>query len=408
MINPPNYVGEPTNSILNVQEFGAKGDGITDDTKAFEAAWQATCEVKEGVLLVPAGTFLLQPITFFGTNCQENLTFEVNGEIVAPPNLSGWKGVDFQWIQFLKFSNGITIQGNGVIDGRGQAWWKINSENTPHAIRIAKSNKVTVTGIKIQNSPRMHIFFDECQQVTIFGLTLSSPQESPNTDGIHLSHTQHVEIYNSIIGCGDDCVSIQTGSSDVRIHDVQCGPGHGYSIGGLGPNNEEAEVTDVHVYDSTVADALTGVRIKTWRGGSGFVNNVTFSHLTMTDVKTPIVIDQNYCNGKKDCTSSSTNAVTISGVTYENITGTYIDQSVSLVCSEYQPCKNILMGTIDLTPSPTKKTKGILPQCENAFGRVLTETTPSLKNCLLPEVNAEQPTAFIASPAFFAEKIIRE
>ncbi|KAL3813803.1 hypothetical protein ACJIZ3_015071 [Penstemon smallii] len=189
--------------------------------------------------------------------------------------------------------------------------------------------------------------------------------------------------------CRDDCVSIQTGSSDVRIHDVQCGPGHGYSIGGLGPNNEEAEVTDVHVYDSTVADALAGVRIKTWPGGSGFVNKVTFSHITMTDVKTPIVIDQNYCNGKKDCTSSSRNAVAISGVTYENITGTYIDQSVSLLCSEYKPCKNILMGTIDLIPSPTKKTKGIsgLTQCENAFGRVLTETTPSLKNCLLPEYN---------------------
>ncbi|KAK4477380.1 hypothetical protein RD792_016601, partial [Penstemon davidsonii] len=125
----------------------------------------------------------------------------VNGEIVAPPNISGWKGIGVQWILFSGFSNGITIRGNGVIDGRGNAWWG-KSGNAPHAIRIAKSNKVTVTGIKIQNSPRMHIFFEECQQVTIFGLTIASPQESPNTDGIHITHSQHVEIYNSTIGCG--------------------------------------------------------------------------------------------------------------------------------------------------------------------------------------------------------------
>ncbi|KAL3813804.1 hypothetical protein ACJIZ3_015072 [Penstemon smallii] len=401
LMNPPNYVGQLAFYIFNVKQFGAKGNGFTDDSKAFQAAFQAACKVRGGVMLVPSGTFLLQPITFYGNNCQRYFTWQVYGLIVAPPNISGWKGISYhyQWILFSGFSKGITIQGNGVVDGRGNAWWG-KSRNPPHvkhlenhlisptskktlnnpfiAIRIAKSYKVTVRGIKIQNSPRMHIFLDECQQVTISGLTILAPQESPNTDGIHISHTQHVEIYNSTIGTGDDCIGILTESSDVRIHDVHCGPGHGYSIGGLGLNNQEAHVTNVHVYDSTVAYTLTGVRIKTWPGGSGYVNNITFSHITMTNVKTPIVIDQNYCNGKKGCTWTSKNAVAISGVTFENIIGTYSYQPASLVCSVYKPCTNILMGTINLTPSGRSGS----PICQNAYGRVLTNTTPSLKNCL--------------------------
>lgn len=122
-----------------------------------------------------------------------------------------------------------------------------------------------LSGITIQNSPMFHVFLDTCQRVTIFNLTVRSPKDSPNTDGIHLTNTQHVEISNCPIAVGDDCISILTGVSDVKIHNVHCGPGHGYSIGGLGKNKEHAVVHDISIYDSSVFNSLTGVRIKTWQ-----------------------------------------------------------------------------------------------------------------------------------------------
>lgn len=64
---------------------------------------------------------------------------------------------------------------------------------------------------------------------------------------------------------GDDCISIQTGSSAVFIHDVNCGPGHGFSIGGLGKDNTKACVSNITVQDSTLQNTMTGVRIKTWQ-----------------------------------------------------------------------------------------------------------------------------------------------
>ncbi|XP_073296103.1 polygalacturonase At1g48100-like [Primulina huaijiensis] len=227
----------------------------------------------------------------------------------------------------------------------------------------------------------MHIYFEDSQQVKVFNFTVSSPGNSPNTDGIHLSRCQHVDIHNSTLACGDDCISIQTGCSDIKVYQVNCGPGHGYSIGGLGRDETEALVSDITIYDSNVQDSMTGVRIKTWEGGSGSVRNVTFSNIAMSDVKTPISIDQHYCGGHKVC-KDDTSAVAITGITYQNITGTYTRTSVSLLCSEHEPCKNLTVAGVNLKPSKDKGSREG-PYCSNAYGEVLTETLPSLRDCLL-------------------------
>jgi len=64
---------------------------------------------------------------------------------------------------------------------------------------------------------------------------------------------------------GDDCVSIQTGCSNIYIHNVNCGPGHGISIGGLGKENTKACVSNVTVRDVMMHNTMNGVRIKTWQ-----------------------------------------------------------------------------------------------------------------------------------------------
>ncbi|KAI3452445.1 hypothetical protein Pfo_009109 [Paulownia fortunei] len=393
MTNQPNDNGNPTNySVFNVLNYGAKGDGTTNDTEAFKRTWDAACKAKGGVMLVPSGyTFLLQLVTFDGSYCQPNIVVQVDGKIVAPSNKSEWVTSNIQWILFQRISKGITIKGYGVIDGRGLSWWNSKDSDKatvvrPHAVRILYSSNVIVTGIRIQNAPRMHIFIDSSQYIQIFNFTVWSPGDSPNTDGIHISRVQHIDIHNTTLACGDDCVSIQTGCSDVKIYNVKCGPGHGYSIGGLGPNKLEAQVSDIAVLNSTVQNSLTGVRIKTWPSGYGSVHNVTFSNIAMSDVQTAICIDQYYCGGPKNCVVSDMNAVAVSNITYESITGTYTYRSVSLACSEYKPCKNLTLANVNLIPSEVNvggKTEE--PYCSNAFGKVLTNTTPPLEGCLLSD-----------------------
>ncbi|KAK1580991.1 hypothetical protein Q3G72_002048 [Acer saccharum] len=55
----------------------------------------------------------------------------------------------------------------------------------PTALRFYRSFNVTVTGITIQNSPQCHLKFDNCIGVMVLDISISSPGDSPNTDGIH-------------------------------------------------------------------------------------------------------------------------------------------------------------------------------------------------------------------------------
>lgn len=70
------------------------------------------------------------------------------------------------------------------------------------ALRFYESYNVTIVGINIINSPLCHLKFDNSKGVKVKNVTISAPENSPNTDGIHLQNTQDVEILQSDIGTG--------------------------------------------------------------------------------------------------------------------------------------------------------------------------------------------------------------
>ncbi|KAF3431247.1 hypothetical protein FNV43_RR25977 [Rhamnella rubrinervis] len=397
---------------FNVLDFGAKGDGSTDDTKAFQAAWAAACKVEASTLLVPSGSqFLVGPISFSGPYCQANILFQVDGTIIAPTDPNAWGKNLLQWLEFTKL-RGITVQGSGIIDGRGSVWWQdypfddpIDDESKlivplnstaqhnppvppirsslsgkmpsvkPTALRFYGSFNVTVTGIKIQRSPQCHLKFDNCIGVLVHDMSISSPGDSPNTDGIHLQNSKDVLIHSSSLACGDDCISIQTGCSNVYIHDVNCGPGHGISIGSLGRYNTKACVSNITVRDVTMHNTMNGVRIKTWQGGSGSVQGVLFSNIQVSEVQLPIVIDQFYCD-KSTCKNQTT-AVALSGINYERIRGTYTVKPVHFACSDSLPCVDVTLNAIQLTPVQ-EGYHMYDPFCWQTFGELRSPTVPPI------------------------------
>lgn len=147
-----------------------------------------------------------------------------------------------------------------------------------------------------------HIAVNGCRNVRILGANVMAPWNSPNTDGIHVQLSTGVTILNSKISTGDDCVSIGPGATNLWIEGVACGPGHGISIGSLGKDFNEQGVTNVTVKRVTFKGTENGLRIKAWaRPSNGFVNGVLFQNAIMTDVQNPIVIDENYCPGGKNC-----------------------------------------------------------------------------------------------------------
>ncbi|OMO82216.1 Glycoside hydrolase, family 28 [Corchorus olitorius] len=367
--------------VFDVRKFGAVGDGVTDDTEAFKMAWDSACQVNNSAVIhVPYGySFMIQSTIFTGP-CQGELILQVDGTLMPPDGPEEWpkNNSKRQWLVFYRV-NGMSLQGGGLIDGRGQKWWDLPCK--PHkAIRFFMSSNLTVQGLKITDSPQFHFRFDGCQNVHVESLHITAPALSPNTDGIHIENTNNVGIYNSVISNGDDCISIGSGCFDVDIKNLTCGPGHGISIGSLGNHNSRACVTNVTVRDSVIKVSDNGVRIKTWQGGSGAVSGITFSNIHMESVRNPIIIDQFYCLSK-NC-NNQTSAVYVSDITYESIKGTYDIRSppMHFGCSDSVPCTNITLSDVELLPA-----QGDLvldPFCWNAYGELETLTIPPV-SCLM-------------------------
>ncbi|KAK6912600.1 Glycoside hydrolase, family 28 [Dillenia turbinata] len=379
-------------NIFDVMEFGAVADGETDDSSvymishspnAFLEAWENACDATGDVstLVVPEGTYLLQPVLFQGPCESKNIHVEIRGTLVAPPTLEDWKYCDRKgWIKFKRI-DGLRVGGCGQIDGRGSLWWEefrkmgmYSCDSKLTAMAFHSCNDVKLSGLHHLNPPKNHISVNGCRGVIISNLTLVAPDYSPNTDGINLSMSTNVTIRDSFIGTGDDCVAINGNTTFVNITGVKCGPGHGISLGDPRRGSPDI-VEEVHVSNCVFNGTTNGARIKTWQGGKGYARRISFENITLIKAKNPIIIDQFYCNGKHNCKEQES-AVKVSDVTYERVKGTCINKrAVTFNCSDTMSCDNIIMKEVMITSHVNT-----FVTCNNANG-ISNSTVPDA-SCL--------------------------
>ncbi|CAN1166329.1 Probable polygalacturonase At3g15720 [Linum perenne] len=268
------------------------------------------------------------------------LFYQLQGILVAPSSINAWGNADLGgWIKFSYVTNALSFhQCDGLL----------------------------LRYLSHVNSPRNHISLGGSTDVRMSHLTITAPDESPNTDGINIARSSHVQIYDSVIGTGDDCIAINGFSSDINISRINCGPGHGISIGSLGKNGVYETVEDIHVTDSKFTGTTNGARIKTWKGGNGYVRRVTFERITLVDAQNPIIIDQNYFD-KNSFGQESSSDIKISNVLFSQVHGSTTDEkAIVFICGENNGCTNIFVENIKITSTiPGKK---LVSVCENGSG----------------------------------------
>ncbi|VVB06048.1 unnamed protein product [Arabis nemorensis] len=353
-------------STVSVADFGAKGDGKTDDTQAFKKAWKKACSTN-GVtnFLIPKGkTYLLKSTRFRGP-CKSIRNFQILGTLSASTKRSNYKDKN-HWLVIEDVNNLLVDGGStGIIDGNGKIWWQNSCKidrskpctKAPTAFTLYNLKSLNVKNLRVRNAQQIQISIEKCNNVNVKNVEITAPDDSPNTDGIHITNTQNIRISNSDIGTGDDCISIEDGSQNVQINDLNCGPGHGISIGSLGDDNSKAYVSGISVDGAKLSATDNGVRIKTYQGGSGTAKNIKFQNIRMENVKNPIIIDQNYCD--KDKCQQQGSAVQVSNVVYRNITGTSAtDVAIKFDCSKKYPCQGIVLANVNI--------KGGTASCKNA------------------------------------------
>ncbi|KAK7327659.1 hypothetical protein VNO77_21744 [Canavalia gladiata] len=346
-------VGFGEAQVLQISRFGGKPN--TDITKAFISAWTQACASTTAVkIVIPAGTYNMGVIDLKGP-CKAPIEIKVDGTIKAPANPDLLKNA-YQWIKF-GYLNALTISGRGIFDGQGAVAWTQNDchKNTKckmHTMNFGFNflNNSVIRDITTKDSKNFHVNVLGCNNFTFDGFKIRAPDESPNTDGIHIGRSFDVKILNSDIQTGDDCVSLGDGSKKVTVQNVNCGPGHGISVGSLGKYQNEQPVSGLLVKNCTMKNTDNGVRIKTWPNTPGqiTITDMHFEDIVMINVRNPIIIDQEYCPWNQ-CSKQNPSKIKISKVSFKNIRGTSATkEGVTLLCSKGVPCEQLEMSNIDL------------------------------------------------------------
>jgi polygalacturonase len=292
---------------LSVREHGARGDGVADDTAALQQAIDAAAAAGGGRVVLPAGRYVSRPLAL---RSRIDLHLEKDAVLVMSERFEDYPQGSNVFLKFLAAEGveDVRVSGPGTIDGRGQRWWErfleLKAEKRekefprPQAIYVSKSRRVALEGFTSVNPPNSHCSFRDCRDLTFRGLTMTAPDESPNTDAINLGRTKNVLITSCTISTGDDNVALVSSgeatdanvTENVTIRDCTFGFGHGVSIGSY----TSAGLRDITVENVTFDKTVNGIRIKSEMDRGGEVRRVTYRNLSMTGVRYPIVITSWY------------------------------------------------------------------------------------------------------------------
>jgi polygalacturonase len=204
----------------NVVNFGAVGTGLVYDDDAFQQALDAC--VSGGVVVIPAGTYLLSP---FNLTSNIDLLMDTNAKLIATTDFSRWPVVeplpsyptDIRYGPFIGGNNivNVSIRG-GAIDGQGQAWWDADAAKElaygrPRLIEPRFCQNFQMIGVSVMNPPFWGVHPYACDNVLMEDIIFTAPHESPNTDGIDPDSCSNVIIRNLTASCGDDAIAIKSG-----------------------------------------------------------------------------------------------------------------------------------------------------------------------------------------------------
>jgi polygalacturonase len=277
--------------VFDITHYGAIGDGVATNSAAIQAAIDAASSAGGGTVDVPAGVYLSGPLQM-----ASRINLRVDGTLRMLP-LGQYPGGTTNPANFISGANleDIAISGNGTIDGQGRPWWpyaRIRGAERPRMIHLSACQRVLIENVLLTNSPMFHIAISGgTTDVTVRGVTIrANPSSDPlnpghNTDACDVSG-RHVLIQDCNVSVGDDNFTCGGGTSDVLITNCTYGYGHGVSIGSF----TSGGVSDLSVINCTFNNTEAGIRIKSDRDRGGFVHNLSYRNLSMTNVGCPILI----------------------------------------------------------------------------------------------------------------------
>lgn len=296
-----------------VLNYGAVGDGKTNDTLAIQHAIDRCAENGGGRIRIPGG-YVFRSGSLVLHSCVE-LHLEAGAVLKASDNLadfclfggmdtvtsadgkpsyanSDYNGKPVLYFLYAKGCHDISITGEGCIDGNESIFygkitrWHIDGAFYPRMplLYLEDVDQLTLHQVTLQNSAFWTVHMVGCRDVLIDGIRIHNNLRMGSSDGIDPDHCSRVRIVNCDIQCADDCIVLKNTESAVHY-----GPCEEIEIENCGLKSTSAAIKigteseglfrNIRVENCTVTGTNRGISLQLRDSGS--IENALFRNITI-------------------------------------------------------------------------------------------------------------------------------
>ena len=312
----------------DIMDFGAKNNGTTLNTAAFEKAISECANAGGGHILVPAGTWLTGAIHLksnIDLHLEKDATilFSEKPEDYLPVVFTRFEGIELMNYSPFIYANdceNISISGKGTLDGQGKIWlkWKdLQKGDAQRLYKLATDNVPVEERIFAQKGDNLRPFFVEfvnCKNIQLFDFTLkNSPMwsihslysenvlirgvqvitDGHNNDGVVIDSSKYVLVDNVYLETGDDSISIKSGldndgwrvnrpAENIVIKNSRMKNGHSSITVG---SEMSGGVKNIYIENCSFEKSGQGIRVKSMLGRGGYVENIWARNIQMAKIE---------------------------------------------------------------------------------------------------------------------------
>ncbi|HUB87116.1 MAG TPA: glycosyl hydrolase family 28 protein [Verrucomicrobiae bacterium] len=329
--------------IYNIRDFGAKGDGTTLDTAAIQSAIDACTRDSGGIVLVPAGTFLIGPIEL-----KSNVTLRIAAAAkllgsTDPKQYHPANGIPLQGdhtlgdgntgLVYAANANNVTIEGPGMIDGQGQPLRAngLGGSRRAHLTLFYRCTNLRIRGVYFYHSNYHTCRICNCSYVFLDGIRIFS-RTVGNNDGFHFISADHAHVSNCDVRCQDDACAMFGSCQFITITNSLFSTRWSAFRFGTGIANNIA-VSNCLLYQ------VFGCPIKLRSDPGSRFENMSFSNLVFDQVTGPITVaagPQHLAGaGRRNPEPVSNAPAVVRNISFSNISGNVISKLDKLDDSKF-------------------------------------------------------------------------